>query len=203
MNKKRPKIFCIGMFKTGTTTMGRLFEQMGYKSFNGPDWRFENDHFEPSYQRFMEQKELIDEIIAQYDTFQDWPAMYLYPYFDEVCEGAKFIYTYRDAAAVAKSDMNMWGTMGKDKKTIPDAQKFIDRYEAHEKAVLTYFDGHKNFLKVKVGDPKDIKRIYDFLEIPLPADAAWPVANKGNYGIYGMMKKSRFLRKLQRAILKG
>ncbi|NEO15303.1 MAG: hypothetical protein F6K59_23155 [Moorea sp. SIO3F7] len=32
------KIFCIGMFKTGTTTLGATFEDLGLKTFHGPYW---------------------------------------------------------------------------------------------------------------------------------------------------------------------
>lgn len=30
------KVFCIGMFKTGTTSIGKAFEILGYKTHHGP-----------------------------------------------------------------------------------------------------------------------------------------------------------------------
>lgn len=37
------KVFCVGMFKTGTTTMGSVFQMLGYKTVHGPIWNFNTD----------------------------------------------------------------------------------------------------------------------------------------------------------------
>ncbi len=71
MNSSRnlPKVFCLGLSKTGTTSLGKYFCDLGYSVCH------ENVNQERNIKTIIE---FCDEKVDQYDMFQDlpWPATF-------------------------------------------------------------------------------------------------------------------------------
>jgi hypothetical protein len=155
----KPKVFCIGFHKTGTTTLEAALKKLGYRvtgSFGTKDPDIANKVHKMAYA-----------MIDQYDAFQDNPWPVLYKELDERFTGSKFILTRRPAEAWIRSQvkdfastetpMRRW-IYGED-AGCPEGNEdtYIARYERHNREVLDYF--------------KD--RPDDLLVFDLPADAGW------------------------------
>ncbi len=174
------KIFCIGMFKTGTTSMGRAFEILGFKTLNGP-WTEDNLIYDPWYknsEKWKDNYDLIRYKTTEFDAFQDYPWMFLYKELDKWYPDAKFILTVRDAEKVAESDLNMFRKYNKE---LPQKQPYIDRYNTHYKSVTEHFKNKSNLLVINLGESDEWTEICDFLNLPIPKKP-FPHKNKGNYG---------------------
>jgi hypothetical protein len=82
------KIFGIGLQRTGTTSLHRALQMLGYRSVHGP---------------FGLYPDLDPSIMDCYDAFSDNPIPLLYPLLDQAYPGSKFICTTRDMASWLKS----------------------------------------------------------------------------------------------------
>lgn len=85
---EKSKVFCLGLNKTGTSTLGSCYTILGYKQ-QGYSLEFSREYFQSGF------SPLIQEVINKNDAFQDfpWPLMWkevvgLYP-------DAKFVLTTR------------------------------------------------------------------------------------------------------------
>jgi hypothetical protein len=90
----RPKVFCIGRNKTGTTTMAKVFQMFGYRLGD----QQEGELFIEDWAR-RDFRGLI-EYCKKSDAFQDSPFSRLYTYqaLDAAFPGSKFILTVRDSS---------------------------------------------------------------------------------------------------------
>ncbi len=77
--RQKPKVFCIGFNKTGTSSLHHLFEEMGYRSYHGERWR--NVKHNP--------------LLRAYDCFSDGiPSDFRW--LDRAYPGSKYILQVRD-----------------------------------------------------------------------------------------------------------
>lgn len=184
------KIFGIGMFKTGTTTLGRALNDLGFSVFNGP-WINEKevyyDAWNPNISNFEPYKASIVAKVKAYDAFADYPFMYIYPLLDEWFPNSLFIYTERDSHAVANSDRAMWLRKGKSLLDIPTKKVFVQRYLRHQEEVLSYFEGRDDFLRVNWSSGDGWEKLCNFLNCPTP-DSSFPHRNTGSYKIKDKVK---------------
>jgi hypothetical protein len=177
-----PKVFCVGMFKTGTTSMGRALEILGYHTLNGPWWPNGIMLADPWYERPEEWKRYDAVIRSQaekYDAFQDYPWMYCFKECDRWFPGSKFILTLRDPDQVAESDIRMWRKVNVPADQIPPRSKFISRYNAHYESVARYFAGRNDLLTINITAGVGWREICEFLDKPLP-EKEFPHLNQGH-----------------------
>ncbi|AFZ44908.1 hypothetical protein PCC7418_2772 [Halothece sp. PCC 7418] len=184
------KIFGIGMFKTGTTTLGRALSNLGFSVFNGP-WITEgeiyNNAWNPNLHHFEKYKKSIIEKVEAYDAFADYPFMYIYPLLDQWFPGSLFIYTERNPYEVAHSDRAMWLRNGEPLFKIPPTRRFVERYNQHRQEVLSYFEGREDFLRVNWGASDGWEKLCGFLDCPVP-NTPFPHRNSGSYQIKNNLK---------------
>lgn len=183
------KVFCIGMFKTGTTTLGAIFEESGFKTFHGPWWGIKNDPFNFDLEKFIENSTKLEPILEEYEAFQDYPFMFIYPYLAEKYPESKFILTERDPVKVAKSDQNMWLALGKKIDEIPKQETFVRRYIDHNNEVKRFFSKSNRLLCIQVGNKEDLLKLHYFLNVVNPHQLDWPIRNKGTYGAIGWLQR--------------
>jgi Sulfotransferase domain len=128
---KMPKIFGIGLSRTGTTSLNKALEILGYKSF----------HFPPLVR--------ILDIMEEYDAATDTPVAVCYPMLDKLFPGSKFILTVRDPNSWRRSvtsSLSIWPP--------PDWSRFlfeallgtpdgnvdlVDAYIEHVETAVRYF----------------------------------------------------------------
>lgn len=176
------KVFGIGMFKTGTKSLGSALSTLGYKGIYRPwfilkDSKGDVDNWNREPEAWYKYYKQVKERAEGYNAFSDAPWIFLYRQLDEWFPGSKFILTIRkDSKTLALSDLNQW----RNKPHKPSLEQFIDRYMEHNKAVLKYFENKNNLLVVCFERGDGWKRICNFLNKPIP-DKPFPHANKGKY----------------------
>tara|TARA_Y100000996_G_C22398999_1_gene592340 strand:+ start:63 stop:776 length:714 start_codon:yes stop_codon:yes gene_type:complete len=99
-NKNFSKIFCIGLNKTGTTTLAATLEIYGYSIPNQM-----NQEMEISKQTYFGNYQPLKEFVNKYDAFQDLPFSIdnYYIVADSLFPNSKFILTERDPEEWYKS----------------------------------------------------------------------------------------------------
>ena len=155
----KPKVFCIGFHKTGTTTLEVALQKLGYRvtgSFGTKDPEIAGKVHELAYA-----------MVDQYDAFEDNPWPILYKKLDERFPGSKFILTRRPAEAWIRSQVKDFASTETPMRRwiygenagCPEGNEdiYIARYERHNREVLEYFN----------------ERPDDLLVFDLPGDAGW------------------------------
>ncbi len=185
----RPKVFGIGMFRTGTTSLGVALERLGFRASS----RFWNQfprlapYFDLDTRRF---EPLAPEIRARadlFDAFSDAPWLFLYRELDEWYPGSQFILTLRSGSEVLlKSELGHWDRQGIMERWLaqegipPSPERFIQRYEHHIENVRTYFkDRPDDLLEICFEtEPQPWRRLCAFVAVDTVPEEPFPHANR-------------------------
>jgi len=178
----KPKVFCIGFHKTGTTSLEIALRKLGYRvrgCFGTKDPDIADKVFDMAFA-----------MVADYDAFEDNPWPVLYRELDERFPGSKFILTRRPADAWIRSQVKDFATTetpmrrwiyGED-AGCPEGNQdiYIARYERHNREVLEYFrDRPDDLLVIDLPNDDGWTRLCAFLEHDIP-DEPFPHANKAS-----------------------
>ena len=155
--RQGPKVFCVGFNKTGTTSLGKALQMLGYdhSTFNRKVWI---DYYLKGH------LDKVIEYTAKYDSFDDLPWLKedMIPILDRSFPGSKYIYLERDEISWKKS-LARWSklTFG----TSYDVNVKWNEYLLHREFVLNYFKGRSpgEFLILDVRDPIGFRKLADFL----------------------------------------
>lgn len=147
----RPKVFGIGMNRTGTSSLGRALSWLNYKTTDALSAGANMtslDYFDLDSSKWINRITCVEKYLAYLDAFIGCPWMYVYKELDRRFAGSQFILTIRASSRiVAESEMAHWKQLGLDKKYKAETGKemememFIDRYEEHNREVMEYFKG--------------------------------------------------------------
>ncbi len=173
------RVIGIGLNKTGTTSLGKAVEILGFKKHHS--WDTENviDYSNGK----------IDELLKftkDYNNLEDMPWFLIYKELNEYYDDAMFVLTTRKSAEIwYKSqckhyDKNM-KLEGYDEETAVTNQivygyenpylhreEFIAKYHQHNEEVREYFNGKDNFVELCWEDGDGWKELCAFLQIPSP-----------------------------------
>ena len=180
----KSKVFGIGMFKTGTSSLGVAFELLGYRH-TPEEWYHGllfDDPWNSRPERWAPYIPIVIERAQKLDAFQDYPWMYVYREMDQAFPGSRFVYTARDPERLAQSNINHHRSRGRAEHLLPSREQVIDRYLKHQAAVLEYFAGRDNFIRLDWEAGDGWPELCGFLGEPIP-DAPFPHANKGRYSV--------------------
>ncbi|MFP5470709.1 MAG: sulfotransferase [Bacteroidia bacterium] len=149
------KVFCIGFNKTGTTTIGKSLEILGYRnsSFNPKIWKL--------YKSGDIEKVL--KYTAKFDSCDDlpWLKIEMIPILDKTFPNSKFIYLERDEDDWKKS-YSEWTELKTSTK--PDIEKAFLAFNNHKFFVKDYFKNRENdILILDVSDSKGFEKLANFL----------------------------------------
>lgn len=163
------KVFGVGFQKTGTTSLGTIFDKLGYKVAGYYQFR----HL--AQQDGLTLQELTDLALgmaADYDAAKDTPWPLLYKELDAAFPGSKFIHVTRDTEAWLKSALKDFGT---HPNAIHQAIYgtpcpvgyegiWVERYEQHNTDVAAYFkDRPDDYLHLRLEDGVSYEAVCDFL----------------------------------------
>ena len=166
--QRAPKVFAIGFNKTGTTSLHRVFEDLGYRSYHGSKWR---DTSRTGIYRLYDA--FCDGVP---DNFRKLDAMF---------PNAKFILQVRDLDAWLDSRLEHIRRLSPDRNrgadwtATPEAMEtWIRRRDSYHTAVLEHFRGRPDELLLInfIRDPDATARIAAFLG--RAAEVAKPHANR-------------------------
>ncbi len=171
----RPKVFCIGFQKTGTTSLHAALTMLGYKTAAvvGRDWS--------AARLAAEGASLCIETAKKFDAAQDMPWPIFFRELDAAYPGSKFILTIRDGE-------RWFGSIEKHFGDRPDEmQRFIYGEDAAAPAgnkdrYLEVFSRHERFVRAHFADrPGDLlvvnletgdgwQELCPYLGAPIPAE---------------------------------
>jgi len=174
------KVFGIGLNKTGTTTLDKCGQKLGFR-VKGCDRGLLIDFRAGEFQRF-------GSVISRYDLFQDWPWPLMYRYLDVKYPGSKFILTTRvtDLAWLESLKKHSLRTGLKNCRLhaygyeYPHQNEaaFLNQYNSHNKEVKEYFSGRSSdFLEICWEKGDGWEKLCKFLGKEVP-DIPVPHANK-------------------------
>ena len=175
----KPRVFCIGWHKTGTTTLGEALLILNYKVVGA-----RLDLAEPLMKGNID---YVLQIAKEFEAFQDVPWAALYKELDEAFPGSKFILTIRPAEAWLNSakkhfgdrHINLHQWLYGEGNLTGNESLYLKRYQEHNEAVQDYFKGRPNDLLVmSLADGDGWQRLCSFLELDTPRKP-FPHANKG------------------------
>lgn len=176
----KKKVFCIGFHKTGTTSLEKALELLGYR-VTGPNGTKDPDIASKVY-------DMADALVQQYDAFQDNPWPVIYREMDEKYPGSKFILTMRSPDSWISSQVRDFGLRETPMRQwiygagCPEGNEalYVARYERHNREVLEYFsDRPDDLLVMDLPKGDGWPELCGFLEEPIP-DEPFPHANKAS-----------------------
>lgn len=178
------KVFGIGWAKTGTTTLGRCFEILGYdhQSQNlSLVRRIIHGDFSP-----------IFKIAESKNSFEDWPWILLYKELDAAFPQSRFVLTVRNPERWLISYRAMLSSQGIESNEMNEIrsyiyglpftrisdQNLIDRFNRHNREVIDFFKNRPHDLLIVDWETGDgWLQICEFLGYPIP-DEPFPHLNK-------------------------
>jgi hypothetical protein len=172
------KVFCIGFHKTGTSSLKVALKKLGYR-VTGP-----NGIKDPEIATNVHA--MADELVKQFDAFQDNPWPFLYKEMDSKFPGSKFIMTVRDTDSWIKSSVNHFGEQETPMRKwiygvgspLGNEKVYTTRFDSHTVEVTDYFkDRPADFLVMDLSRGDGWRELCDFLGKDIPSDS-FPHANK-------------------------
>lgn len=178
----KPKVFCIGFHKTGTTSLEMALRKLGYRvsgSFGTKDPDIANKVHEMAYA-----------MVDKYDAFEDNPWPILYRELDERFPGSKFVLTRRPTEswinsqvkdfATTETPMRRWIYGENAGCPAGNEEIYKQRYERHNREVLEYFaDRPDDLLVIDLPNDDGWARLCPFLGHAIP-DEPFPHANRAS-----------------------
>jgi len=190
------KVFCIGLNKTGTTSLVDAWKELGYtKIYSGYD--------KPTLSKIMPNKFVFEDgniinsgfnndyyilklLISGYECMKDRPfnTNNLYLWLEKNYYNSKFILTIRDEEEWWNS-VNKWLSFTTESDKIKGEMRinlykkhfntteftkdsFIDYYRDYNNKVKEYFKGNPNFLEINICNGEGWELLCPFLNKPIP-----------------------------------
>ncbi len=177
------KIFGIGANKTGTSSLAKALEILGYKISH---W----DHHEEISKGILKYQ-FNYKFLKKYDGVVDLPIPSIYKELDQHYPGSKFILTIRDASKWIKSEEAHHKLIGEDQPIFEcflmygsyffNNEMYLKRYAEHNEEVLEYFkDRPEDLLVLDISNDNAWSSLCKFLGKPV-TDQPFPHENKGDY----------------------
>jgi Sulfotransferase domain len=147
------KVFCVGFQKTGTSSLGKALEILGYRV--GSYWDF-RDYAKVSDLSMDMLQHRAFELAEQYDACKDTPWPILYKELDKRYPNSKFILIIRNTDSWIKSVVSDFGEYDNAIHALvygvghPVGHEpiWIERYEKHNAEVQDYFKDRPNDLLI-------------------------------------------------------
>ena len=182
-----PKIFGIGLSRTGTTSLNNALNVLGIKAIHLPKYKY------------VDGRCTIDgQALKNYTALTDTPIALAYKILDEQFPHSKFILTIREKLewlnsckrhfADSSDDhdylrMDLYGT------TTFDKEKFSNAYDKHLQDVCSYFKNRKSdLLIIDISNGEGWEKLCPFLGKEIP-NIQFPKQNVRNFFIKVFIKK--------------
>lgn len=195
--KRDKKVFIIGFHKTGTTSLGKALQILGYKVCGSIKEAYD-------YRKHDLQKEYIfsktQNLLKNYDAFQDTPWFLFYKELYDLYPDDNFILTIREPDKWLRSVQKHFGNsrfhyhdlIYGTADSIKDSDIYLEKYNQHNKDVLKFFQGKANFKVLNV-ESVTWSDLTLFLNTSTPI-TEFPHANKASVRGSTISKIRRFIK---------
>jgi hypothetical protein len=187
-----PRVFGIGLSRTGTRSLNAALQVLGFDTIHYPKDRETYEDLAAARYDFR--------ILRHHDGITDITVAPFYMHLDQIFPGAKFILTVREREGWLDSCRNHWQGRGVDEDDPSpereihlrirrllraavygcyefDEQRFGHVYERHVREVLAHFEGRpQDLLVLDVCGGQGFERLAPFLGRPVPGQ---PFPHKG------------------------
>jgi len=184
------KIFCIGLNKTGTSSLHRALLMLGFHSlhYGGPAVD------EVIRRAIAEGRPMLHYLSKRFDAYSDVNILIRkFDLADQQYPRSKFIFTWRDIDSWLDSRTRHYLLMNKQrgpngKKHIIDHEKWKEEWFMHRQKVYDYFQiRRKDILIMNICAGQGYELLCPFLDKPLPAgpfprENQWPAHLKSDPG---------------------
>lgn len=177
----RPKVFCIGFHKTGTTSLYAALSMLGYKTTGtiAYDWTAER--------LASEGAAFCIKTMREFDACEDMPWPHFFRELDAAYPGSKFILTLRDLepwhASVdahfgdKTTELNIFSYGREHAAARENKGRWIDVHQRHVAEVRAYFQNRpEDLLEMSLARGDGWETLCPFLGVETPA-AAFPKKN--------------------------
>lgn len=189
MQIKKPKVFCIGFHKTGTTSIGKALEALGLRNVHGAGLvRKEMGDIKMMELLFKKDYRIFLQLVQQFDSFNDNPWFKIYKELDQAFPGSKFILTYREDEEWiqsvnryfgASTSRMRWWIYGRGCPK-GNNDKYLRIYQKHNQEVKHYFLNRPNDLLIlPLNAQNKMKLLTTFLDHPA-VSLEFPHENKSH-----------------------
>ncbi len=191
MSDPAAKIFCVGFYKTGTTTLFEALKVLGYRTINGDKpGSYPGADDGATLLRRIEAGDYNLPTFELFDAFTDNPYFHLWRQIYDQFPAARYILTVRDEAQWIEScvrfyrnrrirPMRVWmfGAHADPSRDATSRQAWLDAYRAHNAAVRAHFATRPGqFLELNIIREPRWDELCAFLGVPVP-DGPLPHAN--------------------------
>lgn len=175
MKRKRAKVFIIGFHKTGTSSMGKAFQILGYRVCGNIKKGRDFERVNMPTREYILSK--AKELIPRYDCFQDTPWFMFYRELYEMYPDAYFVLTVRSDEKWMKSVLGHFS--GRENSTYHEwiygysdpqmnREVYLSTYQKHNREVREFFSDKPNFLEISLNEKDKWEKICGFLGIRKP-----------------------------------
>ncbi|WP_234571670.1 sulfotransferase family protein [Rhodohalobacter sp. 614A] len=175
IKRKRKKVFIIGFHKTGTSSMGKAFQILGYRVCGNIKKGRDYEKVDMPTREYILSK--AEELTSRYDCFQDTPWFMFYKELYEMYPDAYFILTIRPDENWIKSVLShfserenssyhKWIYGHSDPKM--NKEIYLSTYQRHNREVREFFSDKPNFLEIELKEKDKWEKICALLGIRKP-----------------------------------
>lgn len=197
--KRKRKVFVIGFHKTGTSTLGKALQILGYTVCGSLKEAYDYDLNKDVKSYILEKAKPL---LSTYDSFQDTPWFLIYKELYQLYPDAYFILTKRSEERWIKSVQKHFGThqfkfhdyIYGTTDTINDENIYLKRYQNHNLEVELFFEGKSNFLIFDI-ENSSWETLVSFLGVPKPF-VSFPHANKAGDNLLLQTKLKSLIKQL-------
>ena len=180
---QRPRVFGIGLNKTGTISLHEALTTLGWNSLHwgGPEVR-------EVVEKARDDGRPLVEDLPDFDAFSDiWVLSENFTRLDSEYPGSLFVLTTRPEddwvdsrrRHVARNrERAAAGTYAGNFLTVDEAA-WRDEYRSHHKSVRAYFAGRDNFIEMRITEGDGYESLCPFLGVPIH-DTPFPARHRGN-----------------------
>jgi hypothetical protein len=196
-NRYKRKVFIIGFHKTGTSSMGKAFQILGYRVCGSIKEAMDFGEIDQDPREYILNKAL--KLTSKYDCFQDTPWFMFYRELYELFPEAHFILTKRPDEDWIRSVRDHFGNRNNSnyhswiygyQDPISHEDIYLSKFREHNKAVEDFFKNKNNFLTIDLSEKDKWKKICSFLQVSEPM-YNFPYVNtkKSRKNVYSVVKQ--------------
>jgi len=199
-NSRKQKVFVIGFHKTGTSSLGKALQILGYRVCGSLKEGIDYEEATIGITEYLLQKG--KPLLEKYDAFQDTPWFLLYEELYRLYPNAYFILTVRDPDSWLISVQNHFGTndypyhkwIYGSLDPFKSSELYLAHFNDHNQAVRDFFKGSDNFMEFSI-ETDGWEKLAGHLGLKIPL-TKFPYVNKAS-------DRNSFISKVKMKLKKG